>query len=472
MITLSQAIEQIKKANPIFGALLDSSQTVNDFCQEKILTFQATAIHKERQKGYLQEIKNEIIRLFPNGEVRVNLDEELILDTTEHHNLLNFPAIIGAHLITRWSTIFAREKFGDFFVLDTSNVPFTEVLHKRGVEFAGQHINLYPKKDRNKLVSHYPLFKFDLVKSAKNSGSHFTVEEMNFLEKLNTKINAVDLSSCQDFSDQVVKVNLAIWEEFFPPEVLPQVRKCVTLDHNCPLIRFMQKFFLEQKNNFVWRALFNQDFRQQVLQEFSGVYGAWDYGKPGGGTHFFWGITPDGRMTSLFFENNFLRDRSKILADIPMNPESITKALQQGIIVPSIFTKFSLVAFYLGAQTMGGPGQSEYLPKIKKTWLKILASVDPAEANLVNLIPAEVVNTFDMAFYWGADGNLKKAWGFDVAFKKLFSEEYLKKVGTLPLRDALRPFVPLSYYRLTPAAERQKIDFREADLYAGFGWVK
>jgi hypothetical protein len=295
---------------------------------------------------------------------------------------------------------------------------------------------------------------------------------MAFLKDLNEKINAIDLSSCRDFSDQIVKINLLIWNEFFPPEILPRVRKCITLDHNRPLIRFMQKFFLEQKNNFVWRALFDKDFRCLVLQKFSGVYGAWDYGKPSMGTHFFWGITTDGQMTPLFFENGFLKDRNKILSDILLAPESIVEALREGKIVPSIFTKFSLVAFYLGAQVMGGPGQSEYMPKIKKVWLEILKSVDSSEAELIKNIPADVINTADISFHRNSDGRLIKDWGFDIAFRKLFSEEYLQKIGSLSLCDVLRPFVPLSYYRLTPAEERQKIDFKEEDLYTGFSWIK
>lgn len=472
MITLSQAIEQIKKANPVFGAFLDSKQKVLEYSQQKITSYKPSPIHKERQKGYLQEIKNEVARLFPTGEVKVNFDEELILDTSDHHNILNFPATIGSHLMTRFDTLFAREKYGDFFVLDTSNVPFTEVLHKRGVEFSGRHINLFPKTDRSKLTSHYPLFKFDLVKSAMNSGHQFSSKEYIFLKNLNEKINNIDLSNCRDFSDQIVKVNLVMWQEFFSENDQTKVRKCLTLDHNRFLIRFIKKFLLEQKENFIWQALFNESFRVLVMKEFSGIYGAWDYEKKGTGTHFFWGITPKKQMTALFLKDNFLHDRSNCLPSIPMTPEGIVEALEKNQIVPSIFTKFGLVAFYLGTQVMGGPGQSEYVPKLKEAWLRVLQQADTQEVELVRRVPADIINTMDTAFYKNSADEIIKGWGFDMAFRKILTEDYLKKVGDMPMCEVLRPFIPLSYYRLTPAAERQKIDFKEADLYSGFSWVK
>ncbi|MFA6099996.1 MAG: hypothetical protein WC750_03920 [Patescibacteria group bacterium] len=472
MISLEQATEQIKKANPVFGGFLDSEDTLNDYVKTQLTNYVAHPIHKARQKTYVEAIQREVARLFPKGEVNVNFNEELILDTTDHHNVLNFPATIGAHILSRFDTLLDRQGHGDFFVLDTGNVPFTEILHKRGIELGGKHINLYPKKDRNKLTSHYPMHKFEFVKSALNSEEKFTEDEMAFLKKMDELVNGIDISNCRDFSDQIVKINLALWLEMFGSDVREDVRRCVTLEHNHILRHYLPKFLLEQRDNFVWRALFDPDFRQLIMKEFTGIYGAWDYSGPKTGTHFFWGITPGGEQTPLFLDGDVLKDPSGQVEDTPLTPEGIAAALEKNIIAPSIFTKFGLVAFYLGAKVMGGPGQTEYVPKLKETWLKILRQTDPEEAKLVSLVPGDAMNTFDLAFNKTPDGKIFKQWGFDMVKNHTLSRTYLEQLKNLPLRAALKSFIPLAYYRLTAANDRQEVDCQEQDLYSGFGWVK
>lgn len=48
----------------------------------------------------------------------------------------------------------------------------------------------------------------------------------------------------------------------------------------------------------------------------------------------------------------------------------------------------------------------------------------------------------------------------------------INALNHLPLKSALKSCIPISYYRLTPANERQEIDFKEQNLYSGFAWVK
>ncbi|MDD5252011.1 MAG: hypothetical protein PHT12_05245 [Patescibacteria group bacterium] len=471
MITLEQAIEQIKRANPVFGGLLDSDETLLDYAKSRLTAYQPLPEHKRRQAGYVKELRSEVERLFPKGEVRVNFDEELVLDTTDHHNILNFPGCIGAHLLSRFDTVQDRAAHGDYFVLDTGNVPFSEVLHKRGVEFAGKHINLFPKKDRHRLTSHYPIYVFDLLKSARQSGHGFSADEWSSLERLNAVINGVDLTGCQDFSDQIVKVNLAIWREFFPPEIRESVRHCVTLEHNHVLRRFLPEFLASNRGSFVWRSMFDPGFRKLVLKEFAGIYGTWDYAGPGSGTHFFWGALPNGEQTSLVLDGDVLKDRAGVMADTPFTPEAVSAGIAANVLIPSIFTKFSLVAFYLGAKVMGGPGQTEYVPKLKEAWLRVLRATDEAEAELVEAVPADVMNVVDLAFHKTSDGKVFREWGLDIARRRTFSSDYLRQLGAMPIRAAMRSLVPLSYYRLTPAEERQDIQHDAAELNAGFSWV-
>jgi len=53
----------------------------------------------------------------------------------------------------------------------------------------------------------------------------------------------------------------------------------------------------------------------------------------------------------------------------------------------------------------------------------------------------------------------------------LFSKDYLDKLGQVPFKYLVYPFVPISYYRLESAGARKKVDYSEQELYQGFDWV-
>ena len=455
------------------GGLLSCEESLLDYVKERITAHQFNPIHLERQKPYLAAIKAKIDKLFVSEGVQVNYDEGMILDTTDHHNILNFPTTIGAHAISRFDTILDRKNRGDYYVLDCGNVPFSDVLHKRGVEFGGKHLNLYPKSAKNKLVSRYPSYEFNLMDWVYKSENKFSPDEVAFIKRLQGIIDKIDFSTCERLSDQIIKINYYIWLEFFDPAIKDDVRRCITLEHDEILIKYLAKFFLEDKQNIVYRAIFNEDFRNIVLKEFDGIYGAWNYSGPNTGTHFFWGFNGDDcKEYRMELRGNKLVNPDGKVRDVALTPEDVSAALLEGAIIPAIFTKFSFVAFYLGTKTMGGPGQTEYTGKLHDAWLRVLEKNDPAEYELVRQVTVLNFNCGDLAFTKDADGNIQKEWGFDIAMHHRFSKEYLDRLSEVKFKYLLYPFIPVSYYRLTPAAERQKIDYQENELYQGFNWVK
>ncbi|MFA6227205.1 MAG: hypothetical protein WC631_01865 [Candidatus Paceibacterota bacterium] len=473
MISLEKAIEQIKSANPFMGDLLSCEEPLINYVKNKLTSYKPNAIHIERQKDYIGFIKNKIDRLFIKESVNINYAEGMILDTTDHHNILNYPSTIGAHLISRFDSMLNRRDFGDYYVLDCGNIPFSDVLHKRGVEFGGKHLNLYPKSTKNKLVSRYPIYKFDLMESVKNSENEFSEKEIDFIKHFQSIIDKIDFSTCERLSDQIVKVNYYLWLEFFDEKIRNDVRRCITLEHDEILIQFLSTFLLENKNNIVWKSLFDKGFRDRILSRFDGIYGAWNYSGKGSGTHFFWGFNlEDGKEYRMDFVDGKLVNHEGLVRDINMTPEDITLALTEGILIPSIFTKFALVSFYLGAKVMGGPGQTEYTDKLHKGWLDILKEYDYSEYLLVNTVTVLNFNCGDIAFHRKGQSDFIKEWGFDIAMNHTFSKEYLQTLGKTSFKYLLYPLIPISYYRLTPANERQEIDYKESDLYQGFNWLK
>lgn len=472
MITLEQAIEKISQANPFMGNLLHSDEPLFDYVKNHISHHEFNSTHLERQKPYIELIKEKINKLFPNEDVKVNFTEGMILDTTDHHNILNFPTIIGAHMISRFDTILDREKYGDFFVLDTGNVTFSEVLNKRGINIGGKHINLYPKDDKNKLIGRYPLYEYDLLKLAKNSGHKFTENEIAFLKKMQGIIDKIDFSTCERLSDQIVKINYYLWQEFFADDIRDKVRKCITLEHDEILIKYLSSFLLENKTSTIYKALFDKEFRNTIRKEFDGIYGAWNYSGDDSGTDFFWCFSvDDGKRYKMKLDGEVLKNPEGKIRDVRLTPEDVSAGLKEGILIPSIFIKFGLVATYMGCKLMGGPGQTEYAGALHDAWLRVLEKHDKEELELAKQVVSTTFNTGDLAFSKNDKGEIMKEWGFDIAMNHRFNLDYIEKLKNVKFKYLLYPFIPLSYYRLAKANERQEIDYKEADLYKGFDWA-
>ena len=469
MISLKEAIAQINQANPIMGSLLKCEKPLLQYCRENIAFHNFHPAHIERQKEYKKFIAKKVESLFTKKEdTRLNLDEDMLLDTTDHHNILNFPTIVGAHLISRLDTILERKKFGDYFVLDTGNVTFSEVLNKRGIMLNGKHINLYPKKDKNKLIGRYPIYEYELLRSAKNSGLKFSKEELAFLEKMQKMIDDIDFSTCKNLSDQITKINYYLWQEFFDPRIAAQARRCITLEHNGILIKYLEKFISEKKDSFVYKMLFEEKFREIILKEFDGIYGAWNYGGKNSGTHFFWAFnSKDGKRYRLKIEKNSLISPENKIEPTELTPEEIIKNLRNEVLIPSILLKFAIVGTYLGTKMMGGPGQTEYASKLQNKWLEILKNYDKKEYELAKTVDASSMNAGDLAFRKNKKGELIKEWGFDIAMHHRFSKKYLDTIKNIKFKHFVYPFMPISYYRLTPAEKRQPLGFKESDLLEG-----
>jgi len=472
MLDLEEVIKQIGEANPFLGDILQCEMTLQNYVSSKLTAYNPNQVHLDRQQKYVKLIDKKINRLFPNEKIHINYKEGMILDTTAHHNILNHPTILGAHLISRFDTLLNREEYGDYYVLDCGHVPFSDVLHKRGVEFGGKHLNLYPKSSKNKSVSGYPLYTFDLLAWVKKSSHKFNQKEITFLKHLQRIIDEIDFSSCERLSDQIVKINYYLWLEFFDLEIRDKVRRCITLEHDEILSDYLADFLLKDQQNIIWRSLFDISFRKKILNRFDGIYGAWNYSGQGTGTYFFWGFNSDTcREYRMVIEGNKLVNKEGLVRDVELTPKEISKALQEGILVPSIFTKFGIVSFYLGAKVMGGPGQTEYAHKLHQAWLSILKDTDESEYELMQEVTVKNYNCGDLVFHV-EDEKLVKEWAFDVAMNNTLNKNYLKKLGNMKFKDLIYPSIPISYYRLTPAADRQKFNFNKSDLYIAFNWIK
>lgn len=469
------SLEKVKKLcvdlNPALDRYFNSEQKFIDYSRE-IKAHKFDPIHLARQKEYWQEIKKRVDELFtPEEKVIIKEPNGLLLNTSDHHGIINYPTVVGGFVTMSIDTLYQREKYGDFFVLDCGNVPLNDILHKRGFDLNDKHINLFPKKDRHAIAMRYPLYKFDFMHWAKKSenGQKLNDQEWKFIKKIQDIVDNIDFSTCKKYADQITKINYYLWPLMFDSKSRNEIRRLVPLEHDEILKRYLIKFLREKEDNFVKKILFNPELRQKLIDKFKGIYGAWDYGQEGSGSKFFWGFTKQAQHIKLDLINNTLVDKDKIIK-IDFEPEALANALEKEIITPSIFTKFTIVAFYLGACAWGGPGQSEYVPKLKKAWVEFMADIDPEEQKRIESVSVENNICCDVHFS-RQNGKLKKLFAFDVMYQGGFDKNYYNKVGDTALKHIFLPSMPICYYRLAPAGETQDFGFDDEELYQGFNWL-
>jgi len=468
--SIREAIQEIKKVEPENAALFENETTLIETYRKLVShTFHLT--HLERQKPYKDLISKKVSSLFGKEDIRINFGEGLIVNTSDHHGIFNFPPFVSAHLLRGLGTILEREKYGDYFSLNAGNIPLNDISHRRGLHFSQKHINLFPKQDKNKLVSRYPVYKFNMRERAAKSNEKFSESELLQLDKFQELINSVDFSNCSKLSDQISKINYHLWQHFFVANLRDKVRKCITLEHDEILSEFLCGF-LKDKNTPLWRALFDPEVRDLVVERFHGIYGAWNYAGQGTGTFFFWGFNQqEGREFRYELQDGRLTNPQGKVEDVELNPDMVIAQLRNGLLIPSIFTKFAVFTFYLGAKALGGPGQVAYLSRMKKTWKEVLLEIDPDEVALLDTV--DTTNSVMLELFFRRNSNkLCRDWGLDLAYLDNITLEYLENVKNVKARHGIMPLLREYYWKVTVPANRKTLDFNDQELYQGFSWVR
>jgi len=474
-VSIEQAIAEVKKRNPKFGAYFEDQTTLLEHSRRVFIhEFQPEFL--SRQKVYKKYLSDYINKLFANDDDQpiVKLAEDgIIASSTPHHNIFNYPLIVGGHVAIMLDTFQQREEKGDMIILDTSNVPFNEILHKRGVEFQGRHINLFPKKDKRKVVYAYPKYDLSFIQNLKKSKQYYQLQdkEKDFFIRVDEIVKKIDFSTCDGFADQVVKINYKLWPLMYSEDISQSARRTLNLPHDVVLSEYLVNEFLPKSNsqvNFVYRSLFDNNFRQAVLTKFNGLYGCWDR-QNNKGTHFFWYLH-NGEHRSMWLDGDELvaYDRNNEVARIPLQPEALAQAIKERKIIAGIFVKFSLVAFWLGVKLLGGPGQTSFSNDIKTTWLEILSSQDK---KLVNSTSTHGLSIAE-CLYYRANGKLTKAYGMDACFLQILTKEYINNLKKNTVSQVMLPGLALNYYRLVPVDLRQPMGFSDQDLIQGFDWIE
>jgi hypothetical protein len=365
----------------------------------------------------------------------------------DHCGILDNPILLGAALVSNYCKLFDKSLYGDILTFATGNIPVNEPFRRRGFMFRGRRVNLYAKKDKNKIVYAMPKQDFNLVDRAiKAHEFHlFSKDEQTFLIKTTELIKKIDFSTCESLGDQLTKINYYLWPFLFEEKLRPKLSNLISIEYDDIVSEYLIYVIKNDKKSFIYKMLFDEKFREKTLKEFGGIVGAWN-DEEDSGTHFFWGVDSNLERISLRVDKDNLI--SKDGNYINLNEDDVVLLLRQKKLIIGMLLKFSLVIFYMGLKPLAGLGSVEYLNRMKIKISNFLSQDFSDEVE--NFKNIDINAMVSIPLLLEKDGeNVKSINAFDVFYKGGMSQDYFNRLSKLPLKSLVVPI--LSFYTYAAA---------------------
>ena len=342
--------------------------------------------------------------------------------TANHHGIDTFAQSTQSNLLFSMRKKADGSPLKTIPVLACGSVPLNNLTYPRGfLIYAGSKelteggvykLPLFPDSYKRRLVSIAGPFTADMLCRARGRVKKL-VEDDKLNPFLEPALNKVfdDFSSIgEDFpgySRQATIVNQRFWRQLFQDGVCRS--DLVYLELENIVSRLLQKDLFD-KSTICHQLLFDPELRQRLVENLDGKRGCWNHERLSNrctgssdlkdlnstdsaqGTMFFWGVDAKGRKIPLCLieggnttatELRGVDDSGKHFT-CPFTAADISRGLQEGRLLPSIFTSYLLVSIARGISCMGGYYQAEYLPVMRT------AVIDTLSSN-----SAKTVKTFD-----------------------------------------------------------------------------
>jgi len=332
--------------------------------------------------------------------------------TANHHGIDTFAQSVQSNLL------FSMRKRADgkpaktIPVLACGSVPLNNLTYPRGLLIYADgaassndgicKFPLFPDSYKRKLVSVAgPLTGEMLDRSRIRAGK--LVDENKLQGSLESALRAVldDFASLGEKFDaygrQATAMNHLLWQRLFQcPDRGPEL---VYVELEAIVSRLLETDLFD-KSTICHQLMFDPVMRRRLIGSLDGQRGCWQYDQllrrcsdsdseqvisaanSATGTVFFWGVDAKSRKIPLCVVENAggtgadlrgMDDRGQLWT-IPFTPADIARCLQEGRLLPSIFTSYLVVSIARGVSCIGGYYQADYLPVMRKAVLETLRS--------------------------------------------------------------------------------------------------
>jgi len=286
-------------------------------------------------------------------------------------------------------------------VLACGSVPLNNLTYPRGliiyaaVETSGVggiiKLPIFPDSYKRKLVSVAAPFTLEMLGRAQARVKKF-IQHGKLAHSQQSALNMIlndfiDIGqNYPDYSSQATVVNQRFWHRLFRNGSCRSELVYIELEKIAS--RLLHKDLFD-KSTICHQLMFDPQLRDRLISNLDGQRACWQYDNllqscsdtEAAVSSFFWGLDTKGRQFPLCVMPS--NTGEEILAgidsrgqnlNIPFTPDGISKGLNQGSLLPSIFTSYLVISIARGVSCIGGYYQADYLPVMQKAVENTLSS--------------------------------------------------------------------------------------------------
>lgn len=419
-----------------------------------------------RRQNELLDTMNEMVteRFGKNVAESVirQLKKYYFVSTADHTGPIIHPFFVNSDLLIA-STIVehADPDLENIIVLSCANISTNNSSFPRGLFFENYH--------DGKLVTHRlpflsanptphsiyrtPSYRKDHIQksldilwakfSRKEISENQYKKSVEILEEIYLK---PEVLNAKDFGEQVGKTNFEFWPKFFSASDV-KMPNLIYLEQESLVVKLLTKYHLYE-DTILNHLLFDEKYEPYINDYFENIFGSFSR-ENSSGTYLFWAL-PDGARDNLQL---WRKGKYLVSADesykIPLEPETIRKAMESRELIPGLLLNFMTISFYYGLKCLGGFNQVNYLTLMKNAYIKMNTELGNYRSIEVcaRAQTKEICDGLTFAFMGYNHNSLALASGLDLALYN-DKDSWQKLINTsknITFSEALSPILPEVY---------------------------
>jgi len=484
-LNVKVAVEAMKqliwKRRPILGNIMQKrgEKTLFDYAKD-FLDVNTLPGLDERKKEVVEVVEDLLKGRIGEDvakEVATQLRKLPLVSTADHHAPIDHPFWVNANIIFALPIVANDDvhlkylinfSFASVSVNNTSGFPRGILFHS-GVDGSNDLIRLpfLPDKLKMGVVVRMQTFTSDDINKAlsvlaqKERDGEVSSEKADGVRMcINKYFNIPEVLNSVSLASQITKINYRMWRDLFHSasgEVCKNVPDLIYLEIEKIVSKLLFEKHLNNPESLIYKFLFDKGSSSLVYKHFEKIHGAFSV-KAGWGSYMFWATDDKFYRVALMLKNGKLQSQDGCFS-FDWDPESITVALRDKKIFPSMLLCYVLISLYYGIKCLGGFSQVNDLTLTKYAWREYLEEVGmKEEADNVENVQTKELGGDGMALVYmkSGAGKLMQATGIDMILEKgdTSFEKYIELSKRITLNQAMEPMLPEMYEVLYSQKDR------------------
>ena len=333
------------------------------------------------------------------------LDTPQVL-TANHHGIDTFAQSTQSNLLFSLRRRSDGTAMQTVPVLACGSVPLNNLTYPRGLlVYAGAddsgmlRLPIFPDSAKRKLVSVAGAFSDEMLDrtgarvARLQQQRQMSAPMAAAVDALLGEFRALT-GAFEQYGRQATVANHLLWRRLFRGDFQQSELVYIELER---VVGRLLEFDLFDPRSICHQLIFDPQLRRELIERLDGQRGCWQQeslarrerefenggsGDAAMGTIFFWGVDAKGRQVPLRVVESGGRGAELRGVDgsgnewrIALTPRSILHELQQGRLLPSIFTSYLVIAIARGVSCIGGYYQADYLPNMQNAVVSVLGNV-------------------------------------------------------------------------------------------------